>query len=154
MTNLDCALVVLCGILIDVVVGADGLAEFIAHDHSRAFCARSATKEHDPRASVRIGALRMAVIITRAIVASSNLAYLEQPNSNSKCSASTPQRTLIIRHRPRILREILQDARKLKFTLCNGHKESIRAVRGGWRSGLSGTRRGDTRGAAEAEHVL
>ena len=56
-TRLDCALVVLCDILVDVVVGANGLTEFVAHDHARALRARTATKEHDPRASVRIGAL-------------------------------------------------------------------------------------------------
>jgi hypothetical protein len=117
MTSLDCALVVFCCILVDIVVRADGLAKFVAHNHARALCARSATEEHDPRTGVRIRALRMADISSMATIASSNTVYLEQPNGDTKCSACTSQRTLVICHRPRVLSEILQDACKLKFAL-------------------------------------
>jgi len=59
----------------------------------------------------------MSNISMKATIVRPSLAYFEQPNGNTKCSAGTPQRPLVIRYRPRILREILQDARELKFAL-------------------------------------
>lgn len=43
---------------IDIVMRSDRLSELLSYHHPRAFCGRSAGKEHDSRASVGKGGLR------------------------------------------------------------------------------------------------
>jgi hypothetical protein len=78
--------------------------------------------------------------------------HFQQSNSNTQRHARTPQWSLIIRNRPRIPLQILQDARQLEFALLDGHEEASGSKRLG-RHGLARFRSG-TGVPRETKHIL
>jgi len=96
---------VLCIVLVNVVVRAQTLLEFVGGDHAGALGAGAAREEHD--AGTRVG--------ERA---------LEQPDGDSKGRAGRAQCTLLGSDRPRVLLELLDNVREGKLALLHGHKEA------------------------------
>lgn len=115
------------------MMGSNGLLQFVANNHSGTFCGGPTCEEHNAGSGVGV-------------------CGLEEANSNAKGATRAAERALIIRDRPRVACQRLQDARQLEFALLDGHEES-RCAKGGLRHGLPGARRSAIL-RAQAQHVL
>ena len=133
LTHLRRPIEVFGAVTVNIVVRTDGLLEFVADDQSWSFGRRTTREEHDACASVGEGRLKQAY---------------SDADSNTRAT----KRTLVVRNRPGVAREGLQDARQLEFALLDRHQEAggTECLR---RHGLARPRRSTVLGA-ETEHVL
>jgi hypothetical protein len=128
------ALVVLRRVAVDVVVRADRLLELGADDHAGALRRGPAREEHDARA--RVGERR-----------------LEQAHGDAERDARAAQRPLVVRDRPRVAPEALEDRGQLQLALLHGQEEA-RGPKCRLRRRLAWPWRGARRALREPEHVL
>lgn len=99
-TNLQCLLIVLDVVAVNIVVGANRFPKLGSNNHSRALGCRAAGEEHNPAAS----------ILERR---------LEKPDSNAEGNSGTAEVSSVASNGPRVLLQLLEDLSKLEFALLN-----------------------------------
>ncbi len=134
---LQCLLVVLDVIPIDVVVRSDRFPQLSADDHAGAFGSRSTSEEHDTTSSV----------LERG---------LKQADGNGESDTGASQASAVVGHGPGVLLELLEGLGQLELSLLDGEQEAGgRATNGpAGLLGLVRRRAGAESRLGETQHVL
>jgi hypothetical protein len=106
-------------ISINIVVGSNGLLEFIADDHTRSFSSRSTRKEHNATAGIwecRLRRHKCPKLKTQGYVT-----YFQQADRYAYGDTCATQGTFICCNWPRVSSQSFQDACELEFALLRGH---------------------------------